>query len=132
MIQEKTKILGIGLTGLVGSRIVELLDNTYEFENLSTSSGIDITNKENITKAIISSDASIIFHAAAYTDVKGAEKEKELGEKSLAWQINVEGTRNIALACEKMRKKLIYISTDLVLGGDIVPDGGFTENAEPN
>ena len=37
------KILGTGLTGLVGSRIVELLSESFQFENISNSEGINIT-----------------------------------------------------------------------------------------
>ena len=38
----KTKILATGLTGLVGSRFTELLDEVYEFEHISLCNGIDI------------------------------------------------------------------------------------------
>ncbi|KKQ28573.1 MAG: hypothetical protein US43_C0015G0022, partial [Candidatus Levybacteria bacterium GW2011_GWA1_37_16] len=37
MIFSVMKILGTGLDGLVGSRIVELLKDKHEFENLSIS-----------------------------------------------------------------------------------------------
>lgn len=111
------KILGTGLTGLVGSRIVELLSDKYEFENISRSTGVDIANKDDVLEKIKSSDAPIILHLAAKTDVDGCEKEKFLGKKSEAWKINVEGTRNVAQACEQTNKKVIYISTDFVFDG---------------
>lgn len=110
------KILGTGLSGLVGSRIVELLNN-YQFQNLSRETGIDITNKDQIESAIATSSANIILHLAAFTDVDGAEKEKDLNEQSLAWKINVEGTRNVLEACRKNNKKIIYFSTDMVFSG---------------
>ncbi|CAN5130148.1 dTDP-4-dehydrorhamnose reductase [soil metagenome] len=112
------KILGTGLTGLVGSRIVELLKDKYEFENISRSTGVDITNKEQVHKAISETDAEIVFHLAAKADVDGCEKDKELGEQGEAWKINVEGTRNVVLACEALKKKLVYISTDFVFDGE--------------
>lgn len=126
------KILGTGLNGLVGSRILDLLSDRYAFENLSRGSGVDITDFSSILKAMSSSDAKIVFHAAAYTDVKTAEKEKELGEKSEAWMVNVVGTQNVAKACEQTGKKMIYVSTDMVLGGDNMPEGGFPEDSVPN
>lgn len=126
------KILGTGLHGLVGSRIVELLSPRYTFENLSRSTGVDITDYDAIMRAFSASDAQIVFHAAAHTDVKGAQREESLREKSESWKINVEGTRHIVKACEATGKRLIHVSTDLVLGGDTMPDGGFTEDDAPN
>ena len=123
------KILGTGLTGLVGSRIVELLRDKYEFENLSRSSGVDITSKNQILEKIKNSDAQIVLHLAAKTDVDGCEKDKALGQEGEAWKINVDGTRNIADACWKAKKKLIHISTDFVFDG--TKDIYFEEDA-PN
>ena len=132
MVNKRQKILGTGLSGLVGSRIVELLSSRYEFENLSRSSGFELTDREKVLKAISSSHAPIVLHAAAYTDVKKAEADKSLGEQSDAWRVNVLGTQHIAEACKSAGKKLIYISTDLVLGGDIAPAHGFSEDVQPN
>lgn len=112
------KIIGTGLNGLVGSRVVELLTDQYQFENISRQNGVDITNKAQIASTIAASDSEIVLHLAAFTDVDGAEKDKELGDKSAAWQINVEGTRNVLEVCEKTNKKIIYFSTDMVFPGD--------------
>ncbi|MBI2028316.1 MAG: SDR family oxidoreductase [Candidatus Levybacteria bacterium] len=106
------KILGMGLRGLVGSRIVERLQDKYEFE----SSGVDITNKD-ASAQIKDSNAAIVLHLAAKTDVDGCEKDKPLGSEGEAWRVNVEGTRNIADACRETNKKLIYFSTDFVFDG---------------
>ena len=111
------KILGTGLTGLVGSRIVELLSDKNEFENLSRSSGVDITDKNQVLERIKNSDAQVVLHLAAKADVDGCEGDKSLGREGEAWKINVEGTRNVADACLQTNKKLIYISTDFVFDG---------------
>lgn len=111
------KILGTGLNGLVGSRIVELLNNTYQFQNISLSTGVDISDKDTVTNAIKNSDASIVLHLAAKTDVDACENDKMLGVKSNAWKINVEGARNVVDACKAFGKKLLYISTDFVFDG---------------
>lgn len=126
------KILATGLTGLIGSRVNELLLPTYTFENVSRSTGVDITQAEQVRTAIISSDAQVVLHLAAYTNVKEAESQIELGEKSDAWQINVKGTENVAKACEESGKKLIYLSTDLVFDGEHTPQGGYTEEDKEN
>lgn len=111
------KVLGTGLTGLVGSRIVELLGGKYEFENFSRSTGIDITDKESVSAKIKSSDAQVVLHLSAKTDVDACEKDKASGEAGEAWKINVEGTKNVADACQATGKKIIYISTDFVFDG---------------
>jgi dTDP-4-dehydrorhamnose reductase len=111
------KILGTGLTGLVGSRIVKLLSAKYQFENISRSNGVDIENKESVLSAISTSDAQVVLHLAAKTNVDGCETDKSLGQDGEAWRINVEGTKNISVACSQTNKKLIYISTDFVFDG---------------
>src|SRR5438132_277690 len=111
------KILGTGLQGLIGSRIVELLSSSYTFENISRTTGVDISDNAQVTKAIEQSNAEIILHLAAKSDVDGCEKDKSLGIRGEAWQINVKGTENIAMACERLGKKLIFVSTDFVFNG---------------
>ncbi len=126
------KILGTGLTGLVGSRIVELLKDKYEFESISRSTGIDIEDKNGVLEKIKFSDASIVLHLAAKTDVDGCEKDKSSGEEGEAWRINVEGTSNVADACLTSNKKLIYVSTDFVFDGANPSAGGYSEEDIPN
>ncbi len=126
------KILGTGLSGLVGSRIVELLNSSFKFENISRSTGVDITNPDQVLKALNESSAEIVLHLAAKTDVDGCEKDKDLKKDGEAWKINVEGTRNVAGACEKTGKKLIYVSTDFVFDGEIKEGEFYTEESIPN
>lgn len=125
------KILGTGLTGLVGSRIVELLKDKYEFENISRATGLDISNKNSVVEKIKSSDAQIVLHLAAKSNVDLCELDKSLGEQGEAWKINVEGTRNVADACLQSNKKLIYVSTDFVFDGENPPTGGYSEEDAP-
>lgn len=127
------KIIVTGLTGLVGSRVTDLLKDKYEFINFSTSVGLDVRNKEGVFSFFKSSQAPVVIHFAGKTNVDGCEKDKEgdleilkLGEdeqeqefklKKTAWSANVFGTKNVANACEETGRKLIYISTDFVFDG---------------
>jgi dTDP-4-dehydrorhamnose reductase len=126
------KILGTGLNGLVGSRVVELLSSKYEFENLSRSTGVDISHAEQILTAVKNSNSDIILHLAAKTNVDGCELDKDAGENGEAWKINVEGTKNVVDACVQSGKKLIYVSTDFVFDGEIGEDEFYTEDSVPN
>ncbi|MDO8582971.1 MAG: SDR family oxidoreductase [bacterium] len=123
------KILGTGLNGLVGSRITELLKDKYEFENVSRSEGVDVSNKDQVLEKIKNSDASVVLHLAAKSNVDACELDKSLGENGESWKINVEGTRNVADACSAANKKLIYISTDFVFDGTKV---AYSEEDIPN
>lgn len=113
----KSKLLGTGLSGLVGSRIVELLGEEFEFEDLSYETGVDITDKTKVWERVKKSSASWILHLAAKTDVDECEKDTQFGKEGAAWKINVEGTRNIVEAALQTSKRVIYISTDFVFDG---------------
>lgn len=119
------KILTTGASGLVGSRILELLKDKYEFD----SSTEDITQKDSIQNRIENSNAQIVLHLAAKAHVDGCEKDKIFAEEGEAWKINVEGTRNIVEACSSSNKKLIYISTDFIFDGE---KDIYTEEDSPN
>jgi len=111
------KIIGTGLSGLVGSRIVELLPQ-HTFTNFSLENGVDITDKASITTRITEDHESMwVLHLAAYTNVQGAEAEREKKEESAAWKVNVEATQNIVDACTLTGKKLLYIDTDYAFDG---------------
>lgn len=112
---DKLKISGTGLTGLVGSRIVELLKDDFEFTVIPFSE-MDITNKDAVNKRLFETDFDIFLHAAAYTNVDGAEKDQEIAHK-----INVLGTQNVFETVTNKRKKFIYISTDFVFDGEHDP-----------
>ncbi|MDP2649876.1 MAG: SDR family oxidoreductase [bacterium] len=146
---KKIRILGTGLSGLVGSRVVELLADQYEFQNLSRETGFDIADRESTGKIIKDSNALIVLHLAAKTDVDGCEKDKEDDLKNYylanipvhqcvenngqsAWEINVLGTKNIADACSLAGKRLIYISTDFVFDGERNDSRPYLEEDIPN
>jgi dTDP-4-dehydrorhamnose reductase len=123
------KIIGTGLLGLVGSRILELLDK-HQFQNISRQNGVDIQVKEQVFDAIGNSSANTVLHLAAFTKVDDAEEEKDLGEQSEAWKINVFGTQNVLEACEKYNKKLVYFSSDMVFPGTKEPPDKYLEDDE--
>ncbi len=128
----KQKIIGLGLNGLVGSRITELLGDQYDFISLSRSTGIDITNPESLTILKNYTDAKFVLQLSAKADVDACEKDKEQGEEGEAWKINVEGTKNVAVICRELGKKIIYISTDFVFDGKKEKGDSYSEEDIPN
>lgn len=117
------KVAITGASGLIGTRILELLDGKFTFISLSQES-CDITNKTTVDDALSKIDFDMLLHLAAYTNVDLAEKEKNVAEK-----INVEGTKNIFETVMGKKKKFIYISTDFVFDGTNPP---YTEDSTPN
>lgn len=122
-----TKIAITGGTGLVGSRVIELLKNKYEFISIDRSNGFDITDHSTLEK--IQDNFDIFLHLAAYTNVDGAEVDRDLKEESAAWKLNVSGTKNIIEVCKKLHKKIIYVSTEFVFDGE---KGEYAEIDVPN
>ncbi len=112
------KILGTGLSGLVGSRITELLSSKHAFVNYSLENGVDITNREDIIAKIKDDmESSWVLHLAAYTNVQQAEADRGLGAESAAWKVNVIATEHIIDACKASNKHLLYVDTDYAFGG---------------
>lgn len=86
----------------------------------------DITNYNEIKKIIAEIQPDIIIHTAALSDLSKCE-----GDKALAFNINVGGTRNIIKSIRELdfEPKLIFISSDYVFEGD---HGDYKENERPN
>lgn len=128
----KTKIFAVGASGLVGSRIPELLSDKYDITNLSIETGTNITDPKTLEVIKNDSAHSVVLHIAAKADVDGCEKDKELGEEGAAFKINVLGTKNVIDAARASNKKFIYISTDFVFDGEKLADEEYTEEDIPH
>lgn len=131
MTNNKTKIFGIGVSGLVGSRITEILNDTYTIDNFSLDTGVDITDPLTLDPISQDNEHDIILLLAAKADVDGCEKDMALGTTGAAYKINVEGAQNVVNACKDTAKKIIYVSTDFVFDGENTPEGGYTEEDTP-
>jgi len=106
------KILITGVKGMLGSDLMKVLSRNYQAVGIDIEDG-DITKKDEIIKVISDANPSIVVHTAAYTDVDGCE-----GDPDLAYKVNVIGTQNICLACQKVGAALMYLSTDFVFDGN--------------
>jgi dTDP-4-dehydrorhamnose reductase len=129
---DKTKIFGIGISGLVGSRIAEVLKDNYIFDNLSLDTGVDITKPETLDVIRRDTEHPVVLHLAAKADVDGCEQDKEQGEQGQAYLFNVVGTENVVAACKERGKKIIYISTDFVFDGEKLTDEAYVEEDTPH
>ncbi|MCJ0573630.1 dTDP-4-dehydrorhamnose reductase [Enterococcus cecorum] len=120
-------ILLTGGNGQLGTELRHLLDEKG-VEYVSTDAKkMDITDAQATMDYITNLKPTVIYHCAAYTAVDKAEDEgKALDEK-----INVDGTRNVALAAKEVGATLVYISTDYVFDGKL-KDGEYAVDAPIN
>lgn len=120
------KIAIIGSTGLVGSRVAEILSDKHQITELNSSNGFDITDKTSVS-ILQDTDSEIVILLAAKANVDGCEKDKVKGKDGAAWKINVEGAQNVGDICQATGKKLIYISTDFVFDGEMPVGESYNE-----
>ena len=118
------KVLVTGTSGQLGFDVMEELarrgyegigvdrSNTdADFEHVQ----LDITDKERVLAIVEELKPDVIVHCAAWTNVDGAEDPVNL---KVVRAVNVDGTRNLALAAEEVDAKFVYISTDYVFNGE--------------
>ena len=125
------RLLVTGANGLLGNRIVALAKNRYTVipthrtkPLISNSLKLDITNAAEASNLFGKLKPDVVVHTASETNVDRCETENEH-----AWKINVDGTRNMAVACSQVGAKLVYISTDYVFDGE---KGLYKEGDKPN
>ena len=107
------KILVTGYNGQLGYDVVRELNSRSVECNGVDREDFDITDRDETVGYICDYAPDAVIHCAAYTAVDRAEDDEENCRK-----VNADGTENIAVACEKLRAKMLYVSTDYVYGGD--------------
>ena len=105
------KILITGSNGMLGHDLIEVLKDDNELI-LTTSKTLDITDREHVVEFISENKPDIVINSAAYTDVDGCEENQDL-----AYSVNGDGVKNLALACKKADSTLVHISTDYIFNG---------------
>jgi len=106
------RFLILGSRGMLGHDLVaECERRGFEVIGLDLPE-VDITNRANCEDTLLTVRPSVVFNCAAYTDVNGAESEREL-----AFRVNAVGAGNVARACRAAEAHCIYLSTDYVFDG---------------
>lgn len=120
------KILVIGAKGQLGNEFQVLAKEypSYHFYFYDIAE-LDIVNVELVNKSIGELKPDYLINCAAYTAVDKAEIESEL-----AYAINSDAVRNLAVACNANAVKFIHISTDYVFDGEATEP--YTEESVTN
>ena len=102
------KILMTGGSGLLGTEIIKLDSAIIAPPH----SELDITDFESVERTIKKYNPDVVLHCAAATKPPEHAKNPELG-----LTVNIIGTANVAMACIRYSKKLVYTSTDYIYVG---------------
>lgn len=105
------KILVFGGSGLVGSRISQLLGIKYKIIAPSRLQ-VDVTNKDKTEQIIKKSNPDYIIYAAGLTNVDKAENYPKI-----AFSLNAKAPALIAKYTASMDIPMLYFSTDAVFDG---------------
>ena len=114
------KIWITGSEGHIGSALIDLLD-CLEYQILTTDiNEVDITDLEEVEHYMRVNRPDIVINCASLTDVTYCEQHRDE-----AYKVNAIGVRNIALAANDVRAKVIQMSTDDVF--DLESDVPYNE-----
>lgn len=117
------RVLLTGGGGRLGTELRALLPGLGTETVAPASAELDITDGAQVMDVVRRERPDVIVHAAAYTDVGGAERNRDQ-----CWAVNVEGTRNVVRAANSVGAKLVQISTDYVFSGET---GNYREDDTP-
>ncbi|MDF2542677.1 MAG: hypothetical protein K0S47_2395 [Herbinix sp.] len=115
------RILITGANGQLGRALQLLLKENNKYEVIYTDTAasedgaicsLDITNEEMVNSFLLKIKPDIIINCAAFTAVDLCETEQDL-----AYRVNALGPKNLAMAAEQLKAKLVHISTDYVFDG---------------
>ncbi|HWA34789.1 MAG TPA: SDR family oxidoreductase [Cyclobacteriaceae bacterium] len=131
------KILVTGSNGLLGQKLVELLDNDPAVDLVATARGaaryplvrgkfamLDVSDKNQVNELMADVRPDVVIHTAAMTQVDQCETDRDA-----CWTQNVNAVEYIANACAANGARLIHISTDFIFDGT---HGPLDESATPN
>ena len=112
--QDIKRVLVTGANGQLGLSIQDIVTQHPQLQFVfATSKDMDITDPEDVNQYFQTGNFDYCINCAAYTNVEQAEKTPEI-----AFKVNAEGVKNLALACKESKVIIIHISTDYVFDGE--------------
>lgn len=115
-------VLLLGARGMLGSALARVFGD----ENLTAwdKQDQDLTEAEDLKQKILSLKPALIINASGYTNVDGAESNREE-----AFAVNAAAVGTIARAAKEAGAKVVHYSTDYVFPGDRAE--GYEEQDKP-
>ena len=113
------KVLVFGGSSVIGSRLVSIFDNadyTYFRNNIKIEGAkgfmIDIRNEKSVIDLIKKLNPDLVIHAAAAPNMDICEIDKKM-----AYDIHINGAKNIVEGCKAVNAKVVFLSTSAVFDG---------------
>ena len=138
------EIIVTGGAGFIGKYVVESLlekgDSVTIFDNFSNSTKDSVSSLVDMGAKIIEGDITkpleifnaikdqeIVIHLAAKISVS-----ESIRNPAETFQVNVDGTKNILIACEKNNVKKLIVSSSAAVYGEGSPNVKLTEESKIN
>lgn len=131
------KILVTGSNGLLGQKLVTLLQQKNDVNLIATARSasiqqikngafhrLDVTDRKQVDSLISFVKPDTIIHTAAMTQVDDCEAKREA-----CWLNNVTAVEYLVDACQTNNVRLVHVSTDFIFDGS---HGPLDEDAKPN
>ena len=107
------KILITGGNGMLGRTLRRRLAEQGHEIAVADLPEWDVTDTDSFSAKLVALHPDVVIHCAAMTKVDDCETNREL-----AFKLNEEGSRNVALACKMCGARLFAVSTDYVFSGE--------------
>lgn len=105
------RVLVTGANGQLGKDIIPIMNERHDVFGFGRNE-LDVRNIKQCITVTKEIKPDVILHLAAFTAVDRAETEEDE-----AYQVNANGSRNMAIAAQEIGAKICYISTDYVFDG---------------
>lgn len=115
-------ILVTGANGMVGSYVRQVFGEAELF--LTDRNIVDVTDYSKVLQTFERVRPTVVLHLAAATDVDRCQTDVDW-----AFRVNVLGTQNIVLGCQRWNTLLVHVSTSSVFNGQ--KEEPYTEFDEP-
>jgi dTDP-4-dehydrorhamnose reductase len=124
---QNSEVLLIGSEGYIGTAIKAFLASKGINFYAPSISELDITNSDQVSEAFINFGGKAVIYCAGITDVSGIEKDEAIFDK--AKKVNIDGARDVALACREKGLRFVMISSGYQRAGTDDHPGPYTEEA---
>lgn len=118
-----SKILILGWRGMLGSDLAAAFEGVDEL-TLWDREEIDVTDETQVSERVGALQPEVIINATGYTNVDGAEADREA-----AFQLNAEAVASLVAAAAAVGASLVHFSTEYVFDG--TTEAGYDERAIP-
>ena len=118
------RVLVTGAKGMLGLDLRDVFEQKYEVVATDVEE-MDVRDHGLVFQTMNEVRPDLVVHLAGITDVDKCEIEPDL-----AYSVNALGTRNVALACQRVGATMVYVSTLAVFDGTKCEP--YTEFDRPN